>query len=170
VFPITRFLYNIYSNGSNSNLPPATAATLNYVSEVGFLCKPQTTDASAESSAPANTITPDTNAKDIVDPNNGIWYHDEIFNTITANGFLPVTATATGGFGTVADGAPISENAAANAAHTAYDLLSGADASAGGSTYLNTAAPGQTTNTSISHASDPIGYCILSDTDGNTAS
>jgi ABC-type phosphate transport system substrate-binding protein len=170
VFPITRFLYNIYSNGSNANLPPATAATLNYVSEVGYLCKAQTADATAEATLPASTITPDTNAKDIVDPNNGIWYHDEIFNTITANGFLPVTASASGGFGTVVDGAPISENAAANAAHTAFDLLSGADATTGGNTYLNTAAPGQTTNTSISHASDPIGYCILSDTDGNTAS
>jgi ABC-type phosphate transport system substrate-binding protein len=171
VFPITRFLYNVYSNGSNTNLPPATAATLNYVSEVGFLCKAQTVTGAAETTLPASTTAADTNSNDIVDPGTGEWYHDEIFNTITANGFIPVTANAsTAGFANLADGAPISENAAANAQHTAYDLLSGTDATSGGNTYLNTVAPGQTANTSISHAADPVGYCILSDTDNNTNS
>ena len=82
-----------------------------------------------------------------------------------------MTANAsTAGFANLTDGAPISENAAANAQHTAYDLLSGTDATSGGNTYLNTVAPGQTANTSISHAADPVGYCILSDTDNNTNS
>jgi len=38
---------------------------------------------------PASTTAVDTNTNDIVDPANGVWYHDEIFNTISANGFLP---------------------------------------------------------------------------------
>ena len=174
VFPIDRFLYNVYSNGSNSNIPAASAATLNYVSEVGFLCKPQTVNGQAETSRPATTTAPDSNSNDIVDPTFGLWYHDEIFNLIVANGYIPVTATDAGGtFGGATglqDGSPISENAGAGAPHTAYSLLSGADFASGGSTYLDTAAPGQTTNTSISTASDPVGYCILSDTDGNTSS
>jgi hypothetical protein len=173
VFPVDRFLYNIYSNGSNANIPPATAATLNYVSEVGFLCKAQTVDATAEATVPATTTTPDTStAKDIVDPATGLWYHDEIFNTIVANGFVPVTASASAGFATLADGQPISENAGSgHDTNTAFNMLNtgGVDAAAG-ATYLGTAAPGQTTNTSISTAADPIGYCILSNTDTNTNS
>jgi ABC-type phosphate transport system substrate-binding protein len=156
VFPVDRFLYNIYSNGSNTNLPPATAATLNYVSEVGFLCKPQTVDATAAGTK-------------IVDPANGTWYHTEIFNTIVANGFVPVTATGGGTFATLADGAPAPENAGSGAdTNTAYNMLNtgGVDAAAG-TTYLGTAAPGQSTNTSISTSNDPLGYCILSNTDGS---
>jgi hypothetical protein len=156
VFPVDRFLYNIYSNGSNTNLPPATAATLNYVSEVGFLCKPQTVDATAGGTK-------------IVDPANGTWYHTEIFNTIVANGFVPVTATGGGTFATLADGAPAPENAGSGAdTNTAYNMLNtgGVDAAAG-ATYLGTAAPSQSTNTSISTSNDPLGYCILSNTDGS---
>ncbi|HXZ61684.1 MAG TPA: hypothetical protein VEG62_03000, partial [Acidimicrobiales bacterium] len=153
-----------------------TAATLNYVSEVGFLCKPQTVDASAETTLPTNPYSADSNAKDIVDPATGLWYHDEIFDTIVANGFIPVTATDTSGsYGDLADGPPISENAAAGDTYTAYDLLSGTDLSSGGSTYLNTSSgvtvSGDTyPNTTISEQSDPIGYCILSDTNSNTNS
>jgi hypothetical protein len=174
VFPIDRFLYNVYSNGSNANIPAATAATLNYVSEVGFLCKAQTVNGQAEITRPAATTALDSNSNDIVDPTFGLWYHDEIFNLIVANGYIPVTATDAGGtFGGptgLQDGPPISENAGAGALHSAYDLLSGADFSNGGSTYLGTDAPGQTANTSISTAPDSVGYCILSDTDGNTSS
>jgi len=159
VYPIDRYLYNVYSNGSNANLPEATAATLNYVSEVGFICKPQTIDGTAT----------DTAANEIIDPATGVWYHTEIFNTIVDNGFIPVTAADSGGFGALTDGPPISENAAAGATHTAYSLLS-AGTPAYGATYLNTDAPGQTSNTSIDTGTDPTGYCILSDTDGNTNS
>ena len=31
-FPVDRYVYNVYSNGSNSNIPAANAATVNYVS------------------------------------------------------------------------------------------------------------------------------------------
>jgi ABC-type phosphate transport system substrate-binding protein len=174
LFPIDRFLYNVYSDGSNANIPAATAATLNYVSEVGFLCKPQTINGTPEATPPATTTTLDTNANDIIDPVTGLWYHDEIFNTIVANGYIPVTATDNGGtFGGTTglqDGAAIPENSAANSQNTAYDLLSGADLNSGGSIYLGTDAPNQTSNTSISTAPNPSGYCILSDTDANTAS
>ncbi|HXZ62328.1 MAG TPA: substrate-binding domain-containing protein, partial [Acidimicrobiales bacterium] len=111
VYPIDRFLYNVYSNGSNANIPAATAATLNYVSEVGFLCKAQTVNGAAETSRPATTYTPDATTNDIVDPTTGLWYHDEIYNTIVANGFIPVTATDSttqfGGSDGLQDGPPI---------------------------------------------------------------
>jgi ABC-type phosphate transport system substrate-binding protein len=161
VYPIDRFLYNVYSNGSNTNIPEATAATLNYVSEVGFLCKPQTIDGTAN----------DVASNEIIDPSTGVWYHTEIFNTIIANGFIPVTATDSttsfGGATGLTDGPPKNENAS-GATHTAYSLLS-AGSPAYGATYLNTDAPGQTSNTSIPTSTTPVGYCIVSTTDGNSA-
>jgi hypothetical protein len=162
VFPIDRFIYNVYANGSNANLPEATPATLNYVSEVGFLCKPQTIDGTNN----------DTAANEITDPATGVWYHTEIFNAILANGYIPVTATAGDTFGSVVDGAPGPENAS-GATHDAYMLLS-ADNGPGGSqygaTYLDAAPTGQSTNTSIPTATNPMGYCILTSTDANTNS
>jgi ABC-type phosphate transport system substrate-binding protein len=174
VFPIDRLLYNVYSNGSNANIPEATAATLNYVSEVGFLCKPQTVNGAAETVFPTTTFTPDTTANaanDLIDPANGLWFHDEIFNTIVANGFIPVNATdAATTFGTMADGAPIPENAA-GATHTAYSLLSATTGGTQyGAAYLGADAPGQTSNTSIPTATNPLGYCIMSTTDANANS
>jgi ABC-type phosphate transport system substrate-binding protein len=161
VYPIDRFLYNVYSNGSNANLPEATAATLNYVSEVGFLCKPQTIDGT----------TNDVASNEITDPATGVWYHTEIFDTIIANGFIPVTAKdSETGFADLTDGAPNPENAA-GATHTAYSLLSAADGSSTyGATYLSAAPSGQTSNTSIPTSANPSGYCILTTTDGNTNS
>ena len=37
-----RLVYNVYSDGSNPNIPPSAAAAENIVSEDGFLCKPST--------------------------------------------------------------------------------------------------------------------------------
>jgi len=170
VYPIDRFLYNVYSNGSNANIPEATAATLNYVSEVGFLCKPQTVNGAAEATLPAETdgaFAPDTNTNDIVDPATGLWYHDEIFNQILASGFLPVNAVAGAGIADTTDGAALPNENAANATHTAYSLLS---ASGYGAAYLGADAPGQTSNTSIPTGTSMPGYCILSTTDGNSNS
>ncbi len=170
VYPIDRYLYNVYSNGSNANIPEATAATLNYVSEVGFICKPQTVGGTAEGTLPADTdgtFAADTNANDIVDPATGLWYHDEIFNQILASGFLPVNAVAGAGIGATTDGPALPNENAANATHTAYSLLSNAGY---GATYLDTDAPGQTSNTSIPTGSSMPGYCILSTTDGNANS
>jgi ABC-type phosphate transport system substrate-binding protein len=77
-FPIPRDLFNVYSNGSFSKnkqfgFPAATPATINYVSEIGFLCKPQT----------------DTKKAHVNDPSTGIWYRREIANLISAQGFIP---------------------------------------------------------------------------------
>jgi phosphate transport system substrate-binding protein len=74
-FPVPRFLYNVYSNGSDPAIPAATAATLNFISEVGFLCKPQTTTVSGKS-------TP------ILDPNTGVSVRTEINDAIEAAGFF----------------------------------------------------------------------------------
>ncbi len=65
-----RLLYNVYSNGSNPNIPLSSPATLNAISEDGFMCKPST-------------------AKDI-DPNTGVTYRSEIDAAITAQGFFPL--------------------------------------------------------------------------------
>ncbi|MGO8874247.1 MAG: hypothetical protein ACLQNG_00560 [Acidimicrobiales bacterium] len=77
VFPVTRDLFNVYSNGSNTSpttgFPAATPATINYVSEIGFLCKTQL----------------NTKAAKVADPSTGVWYHTEIANVISAQGFIP---------------------------------------------------------------------------------
>jgi ABC-type phosphate transport system substrate-binding protein len=72
-FPIPRQIFNVYSNGSNSAIPAATTATLNYVSEIGYICKPEI----------------NTKGGHIIDPNSGLWYHQEVNNVITAQGFIP---------------------------------------------------------------------------------
>ena len=169
VFPDDRFVFNVYSNGSDTTHPSQapTPATLNYVSEVGFLCKAQTMTGAAETTLPANTFTQDANANDITDPATGLWYHDEIFNTILSQGFIPLTAVATNTtVGGLQDGAPGSEGQ-----NDAYTLLNSTPA---GQAYLNvnesnynsviTGDNFPATNTSISSASNPTGYCLVSST------
>jgi hypothetical protein len=162
-FPVDRFVYNVYSNGSDTTHPSqaVTPATLNYVSEDGFICKPQTTDASDGSTVTTNRI---------IDPATGVWYHTEIFNTILAQGFIPLTASASGTtVASVTDAAPQSEGS-----NDAYTLL---NATPAGQKYLNVNESGYnavagtsfpTTNTSISSATNPIGYCsvVATDTSG----
>jgi hypothetical protein len=164
-YPITRYLNNVYSNG-NGSVPKATAATLNYVSEVGFICKTQTVTGGAGNPPAAGgtygTIA-STTTKDIVDPSTGKWYHDEIFDTILANGFIPLDATVTAGkFGTIKDQAPWHENTA-GVVHTAYKLL---HAATYGKTYLTA---GGSTNASISSATNPYGYCLIHNTTGDAS-
>jgi hypothetical protein len=79
-FPIDRFLYNVYSNGSNPNIPKANNGTLTYVSELGFICNP-------------NKL----NAFNVVDINTGQTYLSEIQGIIEANGFFPLSGGATTG-------------------------------------------------------------------------
>lgn len=103
-FPITRGLYNIYSNSSAS--VPATQATLNFVGEHGFLCKSST-----------STET---------DTQTGLPYRTEIENAIKAQGFFPLDVTATSFAegtvpfpGTISDaGYAASDNAAGNSGAT----------------------------------------------------
>jgi hypothetical protein len=78
-WPTDIFLSNVYSDGSNGSIPVASQATLNYVSEDGFLCKPQTSGGS-----------------DILDPITGVWYRKEIQNLINADGDVPLTLKAEG--------------------------------------------------------------------------
>ena len=67
-FPVTRGLYNLYNNSSAT--VPSSQATLNFMSEDGFLCKSST--------------------KTDIDPQTGIDYRTEIEAAITANGFFPL--------------------------------------------------------------------------------
>ena len=77
VFPNTRKVYNIYSDGANTLFPAATPATLNYVSETGFLCSPA-------------TVTE-------TDPLTGLSYRSEINSSILSSGFYPLSAGQTQG-------------------------------------------------------------------------
>jgi ABC-type phosphate transport system substrate-binding protein len=156
-FPIIRDLYNVYSNGSNANLPAATPATLNYVSEVGFICKPQTIDATAGGTK-------------IDDPATGVWYQQEIANAILSSGFIPIDASASGT--TYSDlttpTTPVPE-VSGTVTHGAFALLS---TEAGGTTYTGVNDPGTTSggNTSIPTSATPSGFCVVSSTDGNANS
>jgi hypothetical protein len=69
-FPTDRYLYNVYANGTNSSFPAATQATLNFVSEYGFICK-------QDSAIDSNSET-------------GASYGSEIQSIITNNGFFPL--------------------------------------------------------------------------------
>jgi len=78
-FALDRQLYNVYSDGFNSNLPFAGSpqpkegqAVMNFASTYGFLCSPTT-----------------HNAVDPLSPT-GAKYGTEIDNIITANGFFPI--------------------------------------------------------------------------------
>jgi ABC-type phosphate transport system substrate-binding protein len=79
-FPVDRFLYNVYSNGSNSNIPKGNNATMNYVSELGFICNVN------------HTQTFQT-----VDFLTGNTYLNEIQAVIENNGFYPLSGGASTG-------------------------------------------------------------------------
>jgi ABC-type phosphate transport system substrate-binding protein len=141
-FPVTRDLFNVYSNGSFSpavsaqfGFPVATAATINYVSEIGFLCKGQL----------------DTNGNEVDDPSTSGWYHTEIDNVISAQGFIPFPLQSSG--------------QDINSVDTPATAVLAAD---GDTTYSpNDPITGSTTaaNEAIS---DPVGYCQVWTTDLNT--
>lgn len=81
---VPRYLYNVYGNGDTSaGVPAATPATVNYVSEVGFLCKPQT-----ETELVSTPAGPEPGPVDIMDPVTGKSYVSEISSAITKNGFF----------------------------------------------------------------------------------
>jgi hypothetical protein len=67
-YPGDRYLYNVYSNGTNGTIPASSQAALNFLSEYGFICKQ---DAA-------------------IDSNTGVAYGTEITNAIKANGFFPL--------------------------------------------------------------------------------
>jgi hypothetical protein len=83
-FPFGRFLYNVFCAGDPAlgnkcgNASPASAATVAYVGENGWLCKQGTT-------------------VHVKDPTTGVAYHTEIQNTIKKYGFAALPSGATGG-------------------------------------------------------------------------
>jgi hypothetical protein len=137
-FPYPRYVYNMYSDGSNTAVPAATPATVNYVSEVGALCKP----------------APTTGTNAVIDPNTGIAWHTEIATAIAAEGFLALPLQHDEILGTLANpgvnilDAGYTSNAAANP----YILN---DPVTGGGAATNTGSAGTI----------PSGYCIVSGND-----
>jgi ABC-type phosphate transport system substrate-binding protein len=79
-WPVPQFLYFAYANGTNSDLPLATNATINFASEIGFACKVNTNNGLASGGA----------ANQIVDPVTGLTYRSEIETAITSQGFYPL--------------------------------------------------------------------------------
>ena len=162
-----RLIYNVYSDGENStNIPTTNAATLNFVSEDGFLCKPAT-----------NTD---------VNPNDGNTYRADIDTALEGQGFLPIPLTVengqnatTGNYFTTAQPTGIP--------HPAWSVLSGSaygptaeatlgfpaadidtDYTAVQGTYANVLLDGATAPSVTASASSPVGYCITETTDGAT--
>ncbi len=167
LFPGATLLYNVYSNGSNTDIPASVPAALNAGSEDGFLCKPSTsTD---------------------VDPNTGATYRSEINSTISAQGFFPLPlevengqGAVTGLYGTTGTGIPnpawsdglsASDYNAANESGSPWNFPAGdqdTDVSAVSGTYNGVYDNGATVNGVTASAADPVGYCLVLSTDGNS--
>ena len=142
-FPAPRYLFNVYSNGSNAKIKAAaTPATLNYVSEAGFICKPQNST--------------------IINPATGNNYVTDIQAAISASGFFPLSAAYTdGGVNTT----PIADEGAA--AHP----VSGMTLTSNGhdySKYMNVSGTGLAGGYQSSNG-DPSGFCLVTNTDANAS-
>jgi hypothetical protein len=168
-FPGDRLLYNVYSDGSDSaNIATANPATMNAVSEDGFLCKPST--------------------KNDVDPNTGSTYLSEIQKQITSQGFFPLPLmvedgegdTANALYNTTATGIPApawnnglggsSYNQALEGPSSTWNFPSAdrdTDASAIQGTYTGVYKDGNTNATVTASPTDPVGYCLVLTTDAN---
>ncbi len=168
VFPGDRLLFNVYSDGSNASIPESSAASLNAVSEDGFLCKPAT-------------------ATD-VDPNTGSTYRTEINAIIKAQGFTPMPlmvengeGISGGGYGTTASGIPAPAWSASGLSGSAYNAAneSGSpwnfptdnqdtdNAGVSGS-FTGVYDAGNKNATVTASAKNPVGYCLVETTDGNS--
>ncbi len=148
--PIFRYLFNVYNNGSAANnQAAATPATLNYVSEAGFLCKPQN--------------------KTLVNPLTGHTYVTDIQHAIESAGFFPLSA---GGLsnGVVDDNYLTDEYNGATVSHGASTMtLSSTTATAAAtydySQYMNVPSTGLAGG--FVGTTNPSGYCLVTTTDGN---
>ena len=161
-FPVKRYLYNVYSNGTNTHIAPvATPATLNVVSEAGFLCKPQ-------------------NAS-ILDPATGQSYIKSIQSIIISNGFLPLSAGASTG---VVNQTAIANEVGSNTVGTLAAQLNLVSGAHDYSTVMNVPASSSfsgdtSTNagTSLSGgyvdgasgSNNPSGFCLVNSTDLSNA-
>jgi ABC-type phosphate transport system substrate-binding protein len=146
-FPDDRYLYNVYSNGSNANIPAATAATLNYVSEIGFMCNPNKGSDTA-----------------VLDPNTGATYISEIQSVIEGAGFYPLSAAAIDGS---VNQTPIDEG---TVPHTAAALLASGSGGTGGGLYGYSSYQPFDTFATTGPNNDPSGFCLATDTDSNSSS
>ena len=137
-WPVNRYLYNVYNNTSTGTDGVVTAATLNFASEYGFLCKPATAlDYDPLSTNPL-----------------GATYRTEIEADILAQGFFPIDVS----------GAPFSEGTFTT---NKASLLSGdaeysiVDPTADGTIVGDgTAATFGVPSGQTSTVSDPVGYCL----------
>jgi hypothetical protein len=168
-FPGDRLLFNVYADGSNPDINISSPASLNAVSEDGFLCKPSSsTD---------------------VDPNTGATYRTEINSIISAQGFFPLPlmvedgqGATSGIYGTTGAGIPNPawsstgglQGSAYNASHEAvspWNFPTGdqdTDNSAISGTYSGVYFNGNTNTTKTASATDPIGFCLTESSDGNS--
>jgi hypothetical protein len=168
-FPGDRLLYNVYSDGANPNIPVSSPATLNAVSEDGFICKPAT-------------------ATD-VDPNTGLTYHSEIDAAITNQGFLPLpNLQVEDGQGDVTtsaynsteagipnpawnDGLSASKYNAANETGSPWNFAAAnvdTDKSAVSGTYTNVENGSVTLGTQTASPTKPVGYCVTETSDASS--
>jgi len=137
-WPIVQFLYNVYSDGTNANIPTATNATLNFASENGFICKPNTIDGKATAGT----------SDQIVDPVTGATYRSEIESAITASGFYPLDGLNEN-FPFAEEGAAVTSPASSISSFTSSNY------------YQYDTLP-----TNGSH--QPLGYCLVTTSDANT--
>ncbi len=169
-----RLLYNVYSDGSNPNIPVSSSATLNALSEDGFLCKPSTTTD--------------------VDPTTGLTYRSEIDAAITSQGFFPLPSlqvedgqgdTAVGYNSTKSgiphpawsDGLSASKYNATNETGSTWNFAAANvdtdDSAVNGTTYSNVetggTASGPTLGDATASATAPVGYCVTESSDTGTA-
>jgi len=156
-FSDDRYLYNVYSDGSNSNIPPADAATVNYVSEIGFICNPN----KGNSAAAVDSLT-------------GSTYINEIQSIILAAGFYPLSAGAPSGTvnQTEIDEGPVT-NAGNPGSNPASDLLNGTNTQgSSGTTGLYGYARYKQYDGFASSLTtgDALGFCLVTTTDGNANS
>jgi ABC-type phosphate transport system substrate-binding protein len=143
LYPVDRFLFNVYSNGFNTNIPAATGATLNYVSELGFICNPN-----------KGGIFPQK------DPLTGVAYITEIQRIIEAQGFYPLSAGAATG---TINASPIDEGTLPHPASVLLTKTGGANFSMYGYSIYKNFDKFATTGPN----SDPSGFCTTFNTDSN---
>ena len=161
-FQVWRPVMNVYSNGTNANIPAARPAALAYVSETGFLCSPRTLDQE--------------------NPQTGNSYRADLNAAITATGFFPISGGMTSGvvnFSPLAEGASATTagagtgSAAVIAAGTKYAPYLGLTNSDGSAVVAATStglvnSTGSVVPGYAGTASNPNGFCLQSNTDNST--
>jgi len=161
-FQVWRPVMNVYSNGTNANIPAARPAALAYVSETGFVCSPRTLDQE--------------------NPQTGNSYRADLNAAITASGFFPISGGMTSGvvnFSPLAEGASATSTGAGNgsaaviAAGTKYAPYLGLTNSDGSAVVAATStglvnSTGSVVPGYAGTASNPNGFCLQSNTNDST--